>query len=437
MRDILLTLIVFGFIPFIFVRPYVGILVWSWLGFMNPQRLCFGFAYDFPFSKLIGAITIIAFFYYKDKIVPKGTGLLWILVAYVVWVSITTTMALYPEEALFQWSTFLKIMAMVLLIIFMASDKDKVNALVATIVFSLGYFGFKGGVFTIMTAGAYHVWGPPASFITDNNALGLALVMTLPLMWYLHSLFKKKLYRNFTLVMMVFTAFAILGTQSRGGFLALIAMTGFLVLKSKAKFKVATIVIILAPLLYVFMPQSWHDRMDTIKNYQQDESAMMRINAWEFSINLAKDYPVAGGGYSTFTEELFRRYSERPEVPWTGPHSIYFESLAEHGYVGLTLFVLMLIILYRTMGSIMKNAPKYEDMLWMRDLAAMIQVSLVGYMVAGLFLEMAKFDLLYALVGIGITMSTLLHKRQMQESSLPDSDINKSVSGGMTVAIGK
>jgi probable O-glycosylation ligase (exosortase A-associated) len=214
------------------------------------------------------------------------------------------------------------------------------------------------------------------------------------------------------------------------------AMTGFLVMKSKAKFKAAMIVIVLAPLLYVFMPQSWHDRMDTIQNYQQDESAMMRINAWEFSINLAKDYPVAGGGYSTFTEELFKRYSERPEVPWTGPHSIYFETLAEHGYVGLMLFVLMLIMLYRTMGYIIKTAPNYEDMLWMKDLAAMIQVSLFGYMVAGVFLEMAKFDLLYALIGVGIAMTTLLHKRQMQETEIPAKE-NSKIMPDITMAMNK
>ena len=245
----------------ILYRPYVGILVWSWLGFMNPQRLCYGFAYDFPFSKLVAAITIIAFIYYKDKIIPKGSGLLWMLVIYTLWVSITTTTAIYPDDAMFEWTNFMKIMMGVGLILFMVSDKNKVNALVAVIALSLGYYGLKGGVFTVLTAGSYRVWGPAGSFIADNNALGLALVMTLPLMWYLYTQMQKRIYKNLAFAMMISTAFAILGTQSRGGFLALMAMTGFLVMKSKAKFKVAAIVIIMAPLLYIFMPQSWHDRM--------------------------------------------------------------------------------------------------------------------------------------------------------------------------------
>ncbi len=50
---------------------------------------------------------------------------------------------------------------------------------------SLGFYGVKGGIFTIATGGAYRVWGPPESFIEGNNELALALIMTIPLMRFL------------------------------------------------------------------------------------------------------------------------------------------------------------------------------------------------------------------------------------------------------------
>ena len=40
MRDIAVTAVVFGLLPFILWRPHIGILVWTWLGLMNPHRLC-------------------------------------------------------------------------------------------------------------------------------------------------------------------------------------------------------------------------------------------------------------------------------------------------------------------------------------------------------------------------------------------------------------
>lgn len=418
MRDILLTLIVFGFIPFIIIKPYVGVLVWTWLGFMSPHGLTYGFALEMPYSKIIGVVTILAFLMYKDKVLPKSSILLWMFLLYVFWSTVTTLFAIYPEEAMAQWGEFMKIIAMMLITIFMTNNKERLHALLGVVVFCIGFYGVKGGLFTIKTMGSLTVWGPLLSFMTDNNAMGLALVMTLPLMWYLHGHVQNRWLKSFILLSMALTALAILGTQSRGAALALASMSMFLVMKSKAKFKAAIAVVLLAPLLYTFMPQSWHDRMDTIKNYEQDESAMMRINAWEYTINMANDHPITGGGYDAYTEELFSVYSERPNIEWTGPHSIYFETLGDHGWIGLTIFLLMGLALYRSMSYVMKHANKYEDMHWARDLAGMIQVSTVGYAVAGAFLELAKFDLYYMLITLAVVMITLLKKRMAQEEEV-------------------
>ena len=64
-------------------------------------------------------------------------------------------------------------------------DKIRLNCLVWVITVSVGYFGIKGGIFTILTGGNYKVWGPPQSNLEDNNALALAILMVIPLMIYL------------------------------------------------------------------------------------------------------------------------------------------------------------------------------------------------------------------------------------------------------------
>lgn len=51
MRDILLTGFVFSVIPWMLSRPQFGLLMWSWMGCMNPHRLTWGFAYSFPFAQ--------------------------------------------------------------------------------------------------------------------------------------------------------------------------------------------------------------------------------------------------------------------------------------------------------------------------------------------------------------------------------------------------
>ena len=84
MRDIFVTLAVFGSLPFILYRPYIGVLVWSWIGYMNPHRISWGFATEFPFAMIIAITTLVALFFSSEpKKVPwtRETVVLLIFIA--------------------------------------------------------------------------------------------------------------------------------------------------------------------------------------------------------------------------------------------------------------------------------------------------------------------------------------------------------------------
>ena len=50
---------------------------------------------------------------------------------------------------------------------------------------SIGFFGIKGGIFTLLTGGIKPVGGADNAYFSDNNLLAVALLMTIPLMRYL------------------------------------------------------------------------------------------------------------------------------------------------------------------------------------------------------------------------------------------------------------
>src|SRR3546814_1548829 len=60
MRDVFILLLVFSVIPLIFLRPHVGILAWCWISYMNPHRLTWGVAFDFPVGMVIALATLAA-----------------------------------------------------------------------------------------------------------------------------------------------------------------------------------------------------------------------------------------------------------------------------------------------------------------------------------------------------------------------------------------
>ena len=171
--------------------------------------------------------------------------------------------------------------------------------------------------------------------------------------------------------------------------------------------------LLLAPVGLLLMPQEWYDRMATMGNYQEDKSAMGRINAWSFAINAAKARPLVGVGFDGFTPEAFQLWAPDPE-DFHDAHSIYFEVLGEQGFPGLFLFLLILWLSWRNAGRVLRLARGDPQWSWAYDLAAMIQVSLIAYMVGGAFLGLAYWDMPYTLAAI-----VLLLRRLLEEAKAP------------------
>lgn len=401
MRDLILMLIVFGALPFALFRPQVGVLLWCWFSYMNPHRLTWGFAYDFPFAAVIGAATIAGVVFSKEPKRIPWTPLTVVWLLFVAWMSFTTIFALIPHDAYAEWSRAMKIQLMTFVTIMVMTTRERLRSLVWVIVLSLGFYGVKGGMFAAATGGNYMVYGPAGSFISGNNSLALALVMTVPLMRYLQLNTKSRFLRYALGVGMVLSALAILASYSRGAFLAISAMAFVMLLKSRKKVVILLALLVIVPAMLSFMPEKWFQRVETIETYQEDASAMGRINAWWFAFNIAKERPFVGGGYDVFDPELFRRYAPNPE-DFHDVHSIYFEVLGEHGFVGLILFLMIGFLSLRACKWTIRQTRDRKDLYWARDLASMVHVSIIGYAVGGAFLGLAYFDLYYHLVSIAL-----------------------------------
>lgn len=423
MRDLLIVFLVVGSLPLILMRPWVGIIMWCWIGFMSPHRLTWGFAYDFPFAQMIGLVTIAAIVISKEKKRIDFTPLLGVWLLWIFWMNLTTYFAIDPATTVKDYDRMMKSMLFAFFTILLINDEQRVRALVWVTAISLGFFGIKGGLFSITTGGNYLVWGPPGSFIEGNNELGLALVMTIPCMFYLFQQEKNKWVGRGMLVMAGFSTLAVLTTHSRGAFLALGAMGVFMWFKSRHKLMTGMMLLVAVPIMAGFMPDAYWERMESISTYQSDGSAMGRINAWTFAYNLALDHPLLGGGFGTFTKSLFMMYAPNP-TDHHDAHSIYFEVLGEHGFAGLALFLTLGALSILTAGSTIRLCKATPQLMWIADLNRLVQVSLIGYAVGGAFLGLAYFDLYYHFIAIVVATRQLAHMRvkQMAAGTWPESE---------------
>ena len=421
MRDVLLTLFVAALLPVAFKRPWVGALLFAWMSIMNPHKLTWGFANGFPWAQLIAIVTLTGFlFAHRERKRFPMSGLTVVYMMLILWMTVTSFFALgLPEWIQARWIFVMKIHLMILVTLVLIRGRRQIDWLVWVVVGSVAFYGVKGGVFTVMTGGSGRVWGPPGGMIEDNNALAVALVMMVPLLYYLISTNPRRWVKISLWLCLVSMGLAILGTQSRGALLALVAMAAMLGLKSKHPVR-ASLVIVFAVLVAVaFMPDSWSTRMDTIQNYQADSSAMTRIYSWLTQWNLALDRPLVGGGFGTDTLSVFRRYAptEAPFNIYTGTvwvaHNIYFQALGEHGFVGLGLFIMLGFLTWRMASSVSKRAAADGDSGdWAPLLMRMCQVSLVGYAIGGSFLSLMNLDVIYYLMAVIVMTDATLREAQ-------------------------
>lgn len=395
MRDLLLGLVILGGVLYGLRAPWVAIIGWTWISMMNPHAYSWNL-YDAPVAQGFAISALLGMLFSREPRQLYLTRETVVLLLFLLWMSLTLVFSFHFDASFEMWKRVMKIQLMLFVTLIVLHTRQHLMAFVWIVALSLAFYGVKGGIFTIATGGSARVWGPTGGYIEGNNEIGLALVMTIPILRFLQTTLASRWARWSMTGAMLLCAAAALGTHSRGALLAIIAMTTVLWWRSGKRLLGLMFLPLIALGLLAFMPENWWDRMESIDNYKEDDSALGRINAWWMAFNLAKDN-FFGGGFAIITPELFNRYAPEPERIHAA-HSIYFMVLGEHGFVGLLLFLSFFTLAFFSAGRLRKQALKQPETQWLSQLGAMCQVSLVGYAVGGAFLSLSYWDMPYNIV---------------------------------------
>jgi putative inorganic carbon (hco3(-)) transporter len=408
MRDLIILAVLVVSTLWALREPWLGVILWTLVSLMSPH-VQFGYAAAaWPVATGVGICTLVGLLFTRHKQNPFVHPAVWALLAFCVWICITLPFSIYFDESLTLWERSMKIFLMLFATLMLIDDRRKLEIFIWTIVISIGYYGVKGGLFTIATGGNYRIWGP-GGFIGGNNELALALVATIPLMRYLQLQVKNPWLSRAMLVGMGLCAVAAIGTYSRGALLGVAAIAGYFWLKGSNKLVWGVAFLVGGLVLLPLMPEQWWDRMSTIRTYDADDSALGRINAWWMAFNLAKDR-LFGGGFMIYYAPVFYLYAPEPDRVHAA-HSIYFQVLGEHGFIGLLLFLSIGAGAWMAARSMIQIGKRDPALKWAADLGAMAQLSMVGYGVTGAFLSLSYFDLPYNVMAICVLANHMLKKK--------------------------
>jgi probable O-glycosylation ligase (exosortase A-associated) len=393
-RDIILLAALLAVIPFIVRVPIAGLLAWIWITLMNPQREVYSFLAGFPLNFGVAVGTIAVWAASKERKAIPANPFTVALVVFSAWCCVTTLTALYPPYARPMCTQTLKTVVLALAVATLANTRARIQAVLWALAVSLGYYGVKGGGFVIATGGHSRVFGPDNTMISDNNCLALVLIVMLPLLAYLRATSRVKLTRLALLGALLLGLLAIFGTYSRGALVALAASGAVYAMRSRYALLLVLVAGILVAFLPSFMPASWSARMSTLQTYNQDESFAGRVAAWKTSSTIAAARPLTGGGFHAV--EINQVVAQFPTpgglTHGKAAHSIYFEVLGDHGYIGLALYLLVLAAAWVNTFMVLDRSRKRPDLDWAGQLARMLQVCLVAFMIGGAALSMAYYD---------------------------------------------
>jgi putative inorganic carbon (HCO3(-)) transporter len=250
------------------------------------------------------------------------------------------------------------------------------------------------------------------AYLGDGNDFALSLCILVPMALFIVQDSSSRWVKGTAIFALIVCVLAIVGTQSRGGTLALSAVLLYQWWRSSKKiaglFAMAALVVV----ALMYAPTEYFDRMHSLQNYQEEGSAQGRITAWKASLRMAADHPITGVGAGHFPVKFGTQYFP-PEMaegaPWLTAHSIYFLILGELGIPGI---VFLIVVIFGTMWQTDRKlgvlgALGGKEAQRLRRLYLCLNSSMLAYAVAGAFLSALYYPHIFILLAMFACMEEI------------------------------
>ena len=397
--------------------PFLGPSVYMWVELARPHALSYAILKGAPVSFITAVVALIAAILSRSIQFPKERLLLYLIVIWVVWFSITTFLwAEFPAAAFEKWDKSIKTIAFALFMTTVVRTRIHIEAFVFIYVLTISLWTIPAGIKSLGGGGGYGsqamimISGTP---ISAGGILSAVSVFTIPFILWLkkHSVLAPRgIYRDcFFIALIGAHILTVIGTVQRNGVVCLIALIFLIIIFNKRRFRNLFIRLTVMSIGAFFVPEQWTERMDTIQNFEDSNSATGRIENWLWTIDYVESPPLGGG------------FKVGLSVTGMDAHSSYFEVLQEHGYPGLIIFLILLCVAMLKLRNIRINTAVTNETKWQRDLATSLLMVVCVYIVGGLFVHLAFLFVLYSCLALTICLVSFQQHEMLQTLEDPQS----------------
>jgi probable O-glycosylation ligase (exosortase A-associated) len=395
-----------------FIAPFVLALAYVWVDLFRPQDVAPAIGNMLSIS-MITALLAVGAYLLADRRDPPRLGLLTLLlVIWAAWITLTTTWALFPTEAWRKWDWAVKTVVFTALLPLVFRTRVQIEAAILVMICAIASNVLPYAIKALLSGGGYgrrlglvdinSGWGG------EGSTLATYAFAVLPLIAFLsrHSLIapgKGILHWAYRAAPFVF-ALGAFGTFARAAVVACFVWATLWWWHSRRKIAVLVVLVAGGMAVLPMMGDDWLDRVATIQEARQESSALTRIVVWQWTLDFANRNP-AGGGFEAYRGNhivLVMPDGSEIEDSARAFHSIYFEVLGEHGWVGLGIFSLILAVYFRDMLLLGRRARGRPEQAWLADLARSLIQSMLIFMAGAAFVGIAFYPLHYYLLALAV-----------------------------------
>jgi putative inorganic carbon (hco3(-)) transporter len=243
----------------------------------------------------------------------------------------------------------------------------------------------------------------------DENSFGTIFVVGIPYLYYAAQYVKNFVLRGALWSFIGLAWHSIFLTGSRGAAIGLLAIVIGILIKSSKK-RVAFLFAAFAVLAFIWQGGDLlKDRLSTIGDYGQEESASTRLEAWETAINMIIAYPLTGVGVASFGQAFpdFSHY--QPRIA----HNTLLQIAAEMGiFAGFIYFYLNIYLIVKLWKISKSLNLSLKDASPIYFLSEATIVSTIGYITCSMFLSLERYEIFYYLCVIGNAIENYKEEEQ-------------------------
>jgi putative inorganic carbon (hco3(-)) transporter len=418
-RSLFMTMIFASFLGLGVAAPFILTLGYAWVDTFRPQDITWYILNQLPVAMIMAVAAIAGYFLLDRRSPPRFT--LTTLLTLLIGGLITATMywAEVPPAGWPKWDWAFKTVMFSAFIPLAIRSRVQIEAFIQVYVFALAANFIPFAAKVLVSGGGYGqnlgLQGGNSG-LSEGELLSTVVLMVIPLALHLGR--HTQLLPHTRLVKLGYTALAgcalvtALGTYERSALVAMVALGGYMLMRSRHKMVFGVCLTLIGVAIVYMMSATWTDRINTISVPTTDSSAMIRLLSWQWTIKYAVAHPF-GGGFNCFVINRLE-FPDGSVVFSRAFQSIYFEMLGEHGWLGLALFLGIVIWTFRGLRRLARRTREIPHLAWCADLSDALQAGMVAFLAGGAFVDILFQPELWYFMAMSVSLSEYVRRVEQQ-----------------------